>query len=69
MTREDKFYEVYGQRPDKEICPIYCICENCEFEPYRGCINLWWDQEYSMFDKVMIRKKELLKGIVDGEDN
>ena len=60
MTREKKFFETYGKRPNKEICPIYCRCEDCEFEQYRGCINLWWDQEYSIFDKVMIREKELL---------
>ena len=60
MTREEKFFETYGKRPNKEICPIYCRCEDCKFEQYRGCINLWWDQECSIFDKVMIREKELL---------
>lgn len=61
MTREEKFFEVFGQYPNKEVCPIYCNCENCEYEQYRGCISLWWNQPYSIFDKVMIRKNELLK--------
>lgn len=42
-TNEDKFEEVFGCKPNKNTCPVYCqLGSSC-----RNCVNDdFWKQEY-----------------------
>lgn len=46
MTNAEKYEEVFGFPPDKEMCPTE-RCENCPQSGY-GCYGVgeWWDKEY-----------------------
>lgn len=48
MTNAQKYEEIFGFPPDKEMCPAaeckICPVENCE--PANHSSLDWWDSEY-----------------------
>lgn len=46
MTNAEKYKEVFGFEPEREICPT-AYCKNCPVDGQDcGKDYKWWDEEY-----------------------
>ena len=68
MTNAEKYYEVFGMKPDKTTCPT----ENCKDCPAENtdCINIcvWWDDEYKgAAQKYCFTSSDMERAYINGK--